>query len=96
MITNLVLLENRLPGVEVKIASDGEILARGPNIMKGYYKKKKETEETVINGWLHTGDIGAFDSEGLLDDYRSKKTSFQNKCGQIHCPIAHRKYFPQQ
>jgi long-chain acyl-CoA synthetase len=75
-----------LPGVEVKIASDGEILARGPNIMKGYYKKKKETEETVINGWLHTGDIGVFDSEGYLMITDRKKHLFKTSSGKYIAP----------
>jgi len=75
-----------LPGVEVKIASDGEILARGPNIMKGYYKKKKETEETVINGWLHTGDIGTFDSEGFLLITDRKKHLFKTSAGKYIAP----------
>ncbi|MCW8822977.1 MAG: long-chain fatty acid--CoA ligase, partial [Ignavibacteriaceae bacterium] len=75
-----------LPGVEIKIASDGEILARGPNIMKGYYKKKKETEETVINGWLHTGDIGVFDSDGFLMITDRKKHLFKTSAGKYIAP----------
>lgn len=55
-----------IPGVDVKIAPDGEILAQGPNIMKGYYKKEEETWETLAGGWLHTGDIGHLDEEGFL------------------------------
>ena len=75
-----------LPGVEIKIASDGEILARGPNIMKGYFKKKKETEETIINGWLHTGDIGTFDSDGFLMITDRKKHLFKTSAGKYIAP----------
>ncbi len=55
-----------IPGVDIKIAADGEILARGPNIMKGYYKKDAETREVLEGGWFHTGDIGHFDEDGFL------------------------------
>ena len=60
---------DRRPGcarVEVKIADDGEICVRGKNVFKGYYKDKETTDETLIDGWLHSGDLGAFDSEGFL------------------------------
>ena len=55
-----------IPGVSVKIAEDGEIWAKGPNIMKGYYKKEAETQEAMDGEWFKTGDIGHFDSDGFL------------------------------
>jgi long-chain acyl-CoA synthetase len=52
------------PGVEVKIADDGEILIKGDNVFMGYYKNQEKTDETVIDGWLYTGDVGKIDEDG--------------------------------
>ncbi|HEV2141816.1 MAG TPA: long-chain fatty acid--CoA ligase [Candidatus Dormibacteraeota bacterium] len=62
------------PGVEMKIAEDGEVLLRGGNLMKGYYKEPEKTAETIdADGWLHTGDVGEIDSEGYLKIIDRKK-----------------------
>jgi long-chain acyl-CoA synthetase len=62
-----------LPGVEVKIADDGEILVRGPNVFLGYYKEPQATAETLVDGWLCSGDLGAFDKHGFLQITGRKK-----------------------
>jgi long-chain acyl-CoA synthetase len=56
----------KLDGVEVKIAEDGEILVKGPNVFLGYYKEPAATAETLQDGWLYSGDLGKFDSDGFL------------------------------
>ncbi|MBA3421825.1 MAG: long-chain fatty acid--CoA ligase [Thermoleophilaceae bacterium] len=54
------------PGVEVEIAEDGEVLLRGANMFQGYYKDEEATAETLVDGWLHTGDLGYVDGDGFL------------------------------
>ena len=62
-----------IPGVEVKIADDDEIMVRGPNVFMGYYKDPEVTSETLSGEWLHSGDLGAFDDEGFLNITGRKK-----------------------
>jgi long-chain acyl-CoA synthetase len=71
-----------LPSVEVKIAEDGEILARGPSIMKGYYNNPESTREALEAGWLHTGDLGFIDSDGFVYIQGRKKAVIVTPAGK--------------
>ncbi|MEI6896414.1 MAG: long-chain fatty acid--CoA ligase [Psychromonas sp.] len=76
------------PGVQLKIAEDNEILARGPNIMIGYHHNKEMTNEVIdSDGWLHTGDLGSLDSDGYLTVTGRKKELFKTSNGKYVSPV---------
>ncbi|MEO8774333.1 MAG: long-chain fatty acid--CoA ligase [Gelidibacter sp.] len=79
---------NLMPGLEAKIAADGEILIKGPNILKGYYKNDLETSVVIRDGYFHTGDVGELCKDGFLKITDRKKEIFKTSGGKYIAPAS--------
>lgn len=77
-----------MPGLEVKLAGDGEALVRGPTVMRGYRNMPETTAETIVDGWLHTGDIATIDNDGFLKIIGRKKDIIISSSGKNMSPSA--------
>lgn len=84
-----------IDNVDVKIAADGEILVKGPNVMVGYYKEPEKTAEVMSDGYFHTGDIGEIDSDGFLKITDRKKEIFKTSGGKYVAPAQLENEFKQ-